>query len=271
MAYEIRERDIGGVLDEAIILFRDHFKLLLLISVFILMPANLIVEVLAARYEQSAPQLDPATTPSDAEALRLATLAGAQAFLFMFVVLAITIVYGSWVEGAVIHSMASRYLGRPVPTGESFKVGLRRLPVLAAANLLVLLAGFFGACLCILPGLLLVALYCIAPAAVILEHAGPMEALSRSYRLIRSYLWQTLGLILAIGVLEMGLGMFGALVPAHAAVLVISAFLESVFTVFSHLTLLMLYFSVRCRVESLDLDLLTRAVEEPAALPEPAL
>ncbi|WP_206344301.1 hypothetical protein, partial [Streptomyces mesophilus] len=110
-------------------------------------------------------------------------------------------------------------LGRPAPTAQTGRRALRRVPALIGTLLLMALACALPvlaiAVLTLLSGpptvlLLLVALpflvwfwirCSLAPAVVVLEGAGPLTALRRSFRLVRGSWWRMFGIQLLMSVL----------------------------------------------------------------------
>jgi hypothetical protein len=100
-----------------------------------------------------------------------------------------------WV--AVLRLMADQAAGRPASVGAALRYGVRRGPLLWGWYLLVYLVVMVGLCACVVPGVYLaVALSLIAPI-VTFERGEP--AFTRSFRLVHSNFWPTVGRLLLLG------------------------------------------------------------------------
>lgn len=86
---------------------------------------------------------------------------------------------------ALTHGAIQSIGERPVRLGELVAVGVRRaLPVIVAA-LLVYLLVVVGLVLLVVPGLFLACALVVTVPAVVVERAGPLAAIRRSFRLTR--------------------------------------------------------------------------------------
>lgn len=100
-----------------------------------------------------------------------------------------------WV--AVLRLMADQAAGRPASIGAALRYGVRRGPLLWGWYLLAYLVVMVGLCACVVPGVYLVlALSMIAPI-VVFERGEP--AFTRSFRLVHSNFWPTVGRLLLLG------------------------------------------------------------------------
>jgi len=71
-------------------------------------------------------------------------------------------------------------------------------PVLATLIGAAIIAGiaiFFGFVACILPGIALLTLWSVVAPAIVVERLGVFDALGRSWNLVKTNFWQTLGVI----------------------------------------------------------------------------
>jgi len=71
-------------------------------------------------------------------------------------------------------------------------------PVLATLIGAAIIAGiaiFFGFIACIIPGIALLTLWAVVAPVVVIERLGVFDALSRSWNLVKTNFWQTLGVI----------------------------------------------------------------------------
>ncbi len=123
----------------------------------------------------------------------------------------------------------------------------------------------------------------LAVPALLAEGAGPVGALRRSWRLTRGSYWRTLGIIVLVYILQSVVGSvvslfvfpLAILVPfvpgaVRGAILLTGTTLAGAVTApVVYLCVVLLYFDLRIRRESFDLDQLARqAVEAPNAHPE---
>jgi hypothetical protein len=100
-----------------------------------------------------------------------------------------------WV--AVLRLMVDQAAGRPASIGAALRYGVRRGPLLWGWYLLAELVVMVGLCACFVPGVYLaLALSLIAPI-VAFERGEP--AFTRSFRLVHSNFWPTVGRLLLLG------------------------------------------------------------------------
>lgn len=263
MAYEIRERDIGGVLDDAILLFRDQWKFLALISILALFPIYLGIGMISTAMAPGEPTQP--VEPTVPNILQMMFGSGELWMLGAFLALLVVLfVVRCYVEGAVLHYLAYKYLGRPVTAGASLRVGFQRLPYLLLGNFIIGIAVTAGTILCVIPGLIAQVMFFLFAPALVLENTG-IDALSRSTRLISGFAWQTFVLLLALGVMGFFIGIVSEIIPISIVAQSLNGIVLGLFEVFKYVVALVLYFSARCRVENLDLDLLVNAVDTPVA------
>lgn len=113
---------------------------------------------------------------------------------------------GLWVIGCGERAEAVR-------ASAAVDIALRRFLPLLAVTLLVEIGVMLGLVLVIIPGIVLATLLALAPAAVVLEGARPLRAIARSWKLIASHFWRSLG-VLALGVVV--IAVVGVIVGAVA-------------------------------------------------------
>lgn len=132
---------------------------------------------------------------------------------------------------------------------------------------------------------LLLARWAAAPALVVVEKLGPLQSLSRSWQLTRHNLWRVFGYLVLLAIFNFVV--LGLPVSVLQSLLVfalttqwygwlsgllvgVSYLLNVLWVPFLVLALVMLYFDLRVRNESLDLEARVRALEEstrPGTLP----
>jgi hypothetical protein len=79
---------------------------------------------------------------------------------------------------------------------ESLAFAARRLVPLIALNILYVLGLIVGFVLLVIPGIWLYCAWSVSIPALLLEHRGPLSALSRSRRLVKGRWWPTAGALL---------------------------------------------------------------------------
>lgn len=94
------------------------------------------------------------------------------------------------------------------------------------------IAVAIGLILIIIPGLILLTFWCVGAPAIVVEHAGPVEAFGRSWRLVRGDAWSVFGvlvvvflILIVVGVI---LGAIGAAIGTGGVI--VAAIISSVLT-----------------------------------------
>ena len=151
---------------------------------------------------------------------------------------------------------------------------------------MVVFIGYMAALVAVfIPVGLLLARWVAAPTLVVVEKLGPVKSLSRSWQLTRHNLWRVFGYLLLLAIFNFVV--LGLPVSVLQWLLVfalttqwygwlsgllvgVSYLLNVLWVPFLVLALVMLYFDLRVRNESLDLEARVRALEEstrPGTLP----
>jgi hypothetical protein len=87
--------------------------------------------------------------------------------------------------------------GQRVGSWQSARLALGRAPALLVTTIVSGVTVFAGTMCCLVPGIVLSWLWMVAPAALVLEKVGPLQALARSARLVRGGFWRWAGVMLA--------------------------------------------------------------------------
>lgn len=171
-------RSIGGVLDDAIRLYRHTLTAcmpLVLIGVLLAIPAGI---WLAMRSQELAATGDAA-----------AVFSLFSSPLTWCVYLAMLAIYAV-VYGAVIHQIDAMARGHRPSMAEALGVGLKRLPVMLAVTLLFAIVVTIGMVLLVIPGIWLWGLLQLAFIAVIVDGSGVFASFSTSRELMRGNWWR---------------------------------------------------------------------------------
>ena len=251
MRYEIRELGVGGILDQAIAVTKDHFWLFFKIVLVILLPFTIIAGWFFA---------------PEVAAAQVGQMPGAQ-----FWILSLVNLLGVYplTNAAMIYAIASCYLGRPISVGIAFRrAGSIFLPLLGTMVLLwlILVLGMF---LLFIPFIIFSLWYLLTVQVVVLEGVSGRAALSRSRLLMKGNTGTAIILTILAMVISVALNAMQNLIPQVELRLIVSSMIGSVLFIFIAAAWVVFYFSCRAKAEHFDLALLADAVgtddEQPTA------
>jgi hypothetical protein len=260
MPYKIQHLGLGGILDQAIAITKNHFGLLFTIMLLLLIPFNLITGFI------SLSLLPDMTTEPTAETFMEFQEVQAR-YWPLFAVFGI--INGLFIlpltNAAVIWAVAEVYLGQPVTAVEALQHGLKRLAPLIGTSILMYLAIFGGLLLLIIPGILFALWFSLSQHVVVIEGISGSSALGRSKKLVRRHL----GTLLVVGfimfVIFALLGMGAAFVPQRHVQMIVSTLINAVATIVSTAALVVFYFSCRSAEENFDLHYLAESIGKESA------
>jgi hypothetical protein len=249
--------NLGDVLDGAFKLYKANARTVMGVSAAFLVPAQLVAAVVGQTLVSGlALDLlnDPQLTTADTGALAAAALAS------LAVLLAVP-----FVAGGVSVVVARSYLGGTMAAGEAVRTVARHWWALAASWVLVHVLELAGLFLCILPGLLVMALFVAVAPAVVIEELGPVRAMRRSAGLLRRRLWPVLGIAVLSGILATAVGaalsgvveVLTVAIPSPWLVRVAGSIAVNVITTpFVAIVATLVYFDGRIRWEGFDLQVM---------------
>jgi len=169
---EIRARGVGEILDLSIDVLRGRFLTCMALTIPLWVPAHTLSRV-GMRFDESTQVLMGALSALPA------------AFVQILAIALVTIVVYGYLQG------------HQVRASKALLLGVKRAPALIITTILSALAIAAGwLCFCV-PGIILSWLFMVAPAALVLERLGPIEALGRSVRLVHRSFWRWCGLMIA--------------------------------------------------------------------------
>ncbi len=265
MQYEVKELSLGGILDQAIRLLRDHAGLLFGIVGVSVVPfstlAMFIQQPHLERFQAAQLESGGAVDPE-----LLATF-----MLWNSGLTVISLVIMSLANAAMIHGIASSYLSRPTTIGECFQRGLSRLLPVLGTTILVFLATFAGFLLLIIPGIFCIYWFMLSQHVTVLESQAGIGAMKRSKALVKGNMGTLFLLTLVLGILGAAIGGIAGMIPQPHVRIVIQAVVQGVATVIGGCALVVFYFSCRCQKENFDLDVLATAVEDSSPVAEDAM
>ncbi len=263
---------VGDVLDGAFKLLKANARTIVLIVAAVIVPTQLL-SAFAIREQASVGFLNLFRDPTLVEAqgnTGLGSLAGS------LLTAVLSLLTGPFIAGAVSRVVAASYLGEVIGPAAALKATARRFGSLLAASILVFLVEVFGLLFCIIPGALAFALYTAVTPAVMIEEIGPIQAMRRSWRLMRPRMWAVLGIAILARIIAGVLGNLLGAVPSVAATVLGGSFAWLFIAIGGILSSLvsapivaivatLLYFDGRIRNEGLDLQMMARDLERSAA------
>lgn len=241
MKYQIKQLGLGGILDQAISLLRNHFGLLFGIVAMTIIPFQAILGLV--QYSIMA-----------GGDLQTGTMVALFGNLFVGLPLAL------FVNAAVIHAVASVYLSRATSIGQCFSHGVLRLLPLLGTFILTVLAVTGGLILLIIPGILFSFWFMLAQHVTVLEGSAGSAALGRSKALMKGNIGTGFVLLLVVGLINMGIVLGVNIIPQPHARIVAAAIAQGITTVLATCSMVVFYFSCRCKAENFDLQVLADAV-----------
>lgn len=267
MRYEIRELGLGGILDQAVKLTKNHFGLFLGIVSVLLVPFNLIDGFINLSIMAKLP---PNPTIADILAANQTNMKNL-AITFPLLLVALLVVIPI-TNAALIHAISSEYLEKPVGVGESLKWALGRILAFIGTWFLVFLAIMGGTLLCFIPGILAAFWFGLATQVVVVEGTSGIAALKRSKQLMTGNIGTLFVLGLLIVIINIGLLLAAILIPQPHVQVVATAAIQGVATIFASTATVVFYFSCRCKHEQFDLARLAQSVglESPPEAPPDA-
>ncbi len=250
MKYQIRQLGLGAILDQSINLLRDNFGQLFAIVAMTIIPYFSVLGLVKASI----------MVPGDLQSLQVAQIVEAIGIIiFVFLI-------GPLVNGAVIHAVASAYLSKPTTMGGCFNSGLQRFWALLGTSLLVGLAIVGGSLLCLVPGIIFAFWFMLAPYVVVLERQAGSSAMERSKALMKGNMLTGFVLGLVVGVINLGIFSGAFVIPQPHVQAVVTAIAQGIVTLLGACSVVVFYFSCRCKFENYDLLLLANAVAAGAGV-----
>jgi uncharacterized protein (DUF486 family) len=245
MKYEIKQLSLGGILDQAFSIIRDHIGLLFGIVATTIIPLQIVMGFLqleALKAGGGPGNVSPMTA------------------VLILVSLFVGLPLGVLVNAAVIHAVACVYLSRPTTIGECFRHGLKRFLPLLGTSLLMGLAIMGGMMLCIIPGIIVAFWFALGQHVTVLEGTAGSPALKRSRTLMKGNFVTAFVLGLIIAVISVCLALIAQMIPQIHLQVVTSAIIQGVTTLIATAAFVVFYFSCRCKLENFDLLVLAEAV-----------
>jgi hypothetical protein len=195
-AAQLRPLTVGEVLDAAFKLYGRHFKALVTCVLVVAVPVIVLVYLGIASsvdgaFTDTGPtsdsfSFDDSSTTTDDDG----AIAAGLGYLGAFFLLSLVTV------PACVAVLAGDYTGESKTWQAALGLGLRRGFLLFVSFILWYLATLVGTILLIIPGIWIMIRLGINVPPLVVERAGPIHALTRSWRLTKNRWWATFGTLI---------------------------------------------------------------------------
>ena len=255
-SYTVGPLDAGAVLDHAIYLYRDHFKVVAAIMGLFLFPMLVVMDGTLLVLEQ---RVDAAAPTDVAAPLLLALSAAGYSMVLQVLVMPLA-------TGALTYALASAYTGRPIPAKAAIGYALRRAFRLIGAAFVAQVIIIAGTCLFVIPGIYAQVLFIPLFAIIILEDCSVRDAFSRCSLLMQGERLKGLLLLFAVLVVSMASGVLDLFVGLPYLAFIWADILQAFATGLPVAAWTVFYFSARSRSEYLDIELNVQEIEQTLQL-----
>jgi hypothetical protein len=273
---KLRPLGLGEILDDVFRVYRRHFWLLVSIALVISVP-SLVVSFASGSADQFGFLLTVLGSLGNLSSVAARTPPPSPnpALLVLSYLVAVLIV--PFTLGAITRAAIDVLQGNPVDVRSALRGVLRRYWALLGISALYVLISPTAFCLPVF--IWLFVRWGVAIPALLAEGIGPIRALDRSWTLTRGHFWRLLGILILMYLLTLAVSAalqafalpLAVLVPfvpsvvRGAIVLTLDALVNAVVQPALYLCVALLYFDLRIRHESFDLDQLARQAVAPPA------
>lgn len=271
MKYELKPLTVGPILDQTILILKDHFGFFLKVMLCLPLPVGLVVNFIIAR---KMPVLAANPTPEElAENLQtqfrfiFLTMMPAAALIVFFV--------APLASGAMIHATSQFYFGKTVTVAGAYRVAVNRALPMIWTWIVIFLFITGGSFLCCLPGILALFWFALSSSIVIVEGISGFSAIRRSFQLMQSswleHYLQYFLLRVVLLFIQAGVGVAPQFMMERHLALIVGTLLQAVTTPLETICVVVFYYSCRCRAENFDLVQLADEVASAPTAPTQAI
>jgi len=254
MRYDIRELTLGGILDQAITLLKNHLGSFVLIMAITWLPVQLATVIATVTL---LPELTFPFTAEDVNAFVKATAEHQNLFRGLNI---LTLLVAPICNAAIVSAIANAYLGKRISVGGSVGAAFGRYFPLLWTWILVAVAIMGGMILLIVPGILAAFWLSLATQVVVVERVSGFKALGRSRQIMRGNVGTLFSMGFVIGLISIAILFGSSFIPERNVQAVLGLVLNMVLVIFSSAAGVVFYFSARCKNEQFDLQLLASNV-----------
>lgn len=254
----LRPRTASELVDAAFRIFRHHFGSFALLAAVAALP-GLLVNVLVLAEADWGADLSTLAAQNPFSGWRLASS------VLSFVTYAVA-------EGVYVQMTADAYDGGSADLADVLRRTLPRIPAVIVGQVLRVLTVSLATVALVVPGLIVLVRTSFMAQANVLEGAGPVAGMGRSWALSKGNAWRVLGgiglawllLFVVLFGLQMVAGIGGMLIGGTAmlmiASLIVSALGMALIYPLVPIVSTLMYFDLRIRREGLDLELMAGAL-----------
>jgi hypothetical protein len=298
-APQLRPLGVGDIVDRVFALYRSRPLLFLAVATVPYLVLFLLITGVAVVFAATfgaflGPLTQVVSQPtSDVSFAALGAAVGGVLVLVSVIVIAAVVILSAQ-SAALIAATSALYLRRPVTAGDVFGEGLRAAPRVIGASIIVflLLIALWAAlaivmvvanqglatALGILFGFVATAYIfastLVAPVVATLEHAGPLTAIRRSFRLSAGNRWRIIGVQLLLLILNAVIGALLSAIFLGSFIndLTVRTVVQQVANLITNVawapvqwgTFAILYYDLRVRHEAFDLQLAAESLPRPS-------
>jgi hypothetical protein len=264
MRYEIRELEVGGILDQAVKLTKDHFWLFVKISAVLLVPFSIVAGLWTY---SNMPDIPAVPQPGMfVPGARVEYPPGFWTSIFVSGFVNMLVIY-PLTDAALIYAIANCYLEKPISVGSAFARGGRIFIPLLLTWILTYLVVMLGFVLFIIPGIIFGLWFSLVSRVVVIEGISGTKAMSRSKQLMKGNMGTAVALGFVALIIGMMVGWAPRVIPQAELQIIVRCVLQAAMSFFVAAAWVVFYFSCRSKVEHFDLTMLAEAVakDEPSA------
>jgi hypothetical protein len=282
----LRPRDVPGLFDQAVWLYRRNFRVFLGIAALIYLPVTVLISLATSWLLDPTELINTLAPRGGDEGTQQATVTALSDFFSRISLISTISIVSSVLlavaEGALARAIADRYLGRPVTVRGTYRAIRPSIIWLIVFVFVQSVAAY----LLILPplGIYVYIALSFVPQVIVLEQTNIVTAIQRSWRLVQNQWWRTLGMNVLV-LLIAAIIVLPALVAGEALGFAgqpwaISNFATQFFTQGLSLiylparlaALTLMYYDLRIRKEGYDLEVAVgeRRASLAALTPAPA-
>jgi hypothetical protein len=260
VASRIRPLALGGALDEAVLVIRDHFVPLFKTSLLVtFVPMTIAVYFGFGRLEKLVQRFSIPGQAGPDDLIAVFREYGTVTMPLLF--LAYRVAEPIALSCLVLHCAAVLH-GRPLSIRESIRTSLTRSASLVGLWFIRWIAIKASLIFCYVPGILVAGLFLSALPALVIEDVGPMAALRRSVELNRKRLLPAAGLAIVLFLIESYQMMLVEILPVLSARAILHAGCYAALLPLYAAACTTYYYSGRCETEHYDVQVLAEDVAQ---------
>ncbi len=260
-------RGVGEVVDTAIGIYRRNWKLLVGTAAVVVVPIEFLSALLNRNYFSQVRQFINAfkTGVAPASGTNGRGLLGS---LLLFLTL-------PFLTAAIATAAAGCSMGHPMTVGKVWRTALRRFWAILGLGVLRFLLIVAASFVFLVPAIYLYIKLLLSPVALMVEDAGPISAMERSWRLTSGNWWRTCG----VEVLKVMVAWFGLVLVQMPPLLlgfvsgragwvflgIAGTLGQAAFIPFVVVVTVVVYFDLRIRREAFDLAVTAQQVQAARA------